>query len=86
MKVTVELPEVLLLEAKRKALETRTTLRAILERALRRELRQSGGRPARRPRRVRWVTSAGGLPPDLDISDRSKMWGWMQKERVHDRH
>jgi len=86
MKTTVELPDGLLLEAKRKALETRTTLRAILERALRRELRQAGGRPARRPRRIHWVTSAGGLPLDLDVSDRSKMWDWMQKERAHDRH
>jgi len=62
------------------------TLRDIVERALRRDLRQLGGRPARRPRRIRWVTSAGGLPPELDVSDRSKMWDWMQKERGHDRH
>jgi hypothetical protein len=81
MKTTVELPEDLLLEAKRKALETRTTLRVIMERALRRELRQAGSRPPRRPRRIRWVTSAGGLPPGLDVSDRSKMWDWIQKER-----
>jgi hypothetical protein len=85
MKITVELPDDLLLEAKRKALETRTTLRDILERALRRELGPAGGPPARRPRRIRWVTSAGGLPSGLDVSDRSKMWGWMQKERAHDR-
>lgn len=86
MKTTIELPEGLLLEAKRKALETRTTLREIMERALRRELRQTGNRPPRRPRRIHWVTSAGGLPPGLDLSDRSKMWDWMQKERSHDRH
>jgi hypothetical protein len=87
MKTTVELPEGLLLEAKRRALETRTTLREILERALRRELREAGGRRTRRPtRRIRWVTSAGGLPPELDVSDRSKMMDWMQKEREHDRH
>jgi hypothetical protein len=86
MKTTVELPDDLVLEAKRKALETRTTLRDILERALRRELRQPLARAVRRPRRIRWVTSAGGLPPGLDLSDRSKMWEWMQKERGHDRH
>ena len=85
MKTTVELPEDLLLEAKRKALETRTTLRDIVERALRRELRQSAGRRTRR-RRIRWITSSGGLPPDLDVSDRSKMWDWIEKERAHDRH
>lgn len=86
MKTTVELPEDLLLEAKRKASETRTTLRDILERALRHELRQCGARPTRRTRRIRWVTSAGGLPPGLDVSDRRKMWEWMQKEGGHDRH
>jgi hypothetical protein len=86
MKTTVELPEDLLLAAKRKALETRTTLRDILERGLRQELRRTGGRPTRRPRRIRWVTSAGGLPPGLDLSDRSKMWDWMNRERRHDRH
>ncbi len=59
-------------------------MRDILERALRRELRLTAHRPARRPRRIRWVTSAGGLPPGLDPSDRSKMWDWMQKDRVHD--
>ncbi len=80
MKTTVDLPEDLLLAAKRKALESRTTLRDILERALRRELRQTVGRSTRRPR-IRWVTSAGGLPPGLDISDRGKMMEWVQKER-----
>ena len=86
MKTTVELPEDLLLEAKRKALETRTTLREILERALRRELRGAGSHRTRRRPGIRWVTSAGGLPPGLDVSDRGKMWDWMQKERAHDRH
>jgi hypothetical protein len=84
MKTTVELPDDLLLEAKRKALETGTTLRDIMERALRRDLRPSG-RSTRRPRRIRWVTSAGGPPPGLDVSDRGNMWSWMQKERGHDR-
>lgn len=78
MKTTVELPDDLLLEARRKALETRTTLRDILERALRQELRSSGSQRTRRPRRIRWVTSAGGLPPGLDVSDRGKMWDWMR--------
>ena len=81
MKTTVELPDDLLLQAKRKALETKTTLREIMERALRRELMQVGGRPTRRPRRIRWVTSAGGLPPGLDLSDRSKMWEWLYRSR-----
>ena len=85
MKITVDLPVDLLLAAKRKALETKTKLRDILGRALRQEFRLARGRPARRPRRIRWVTSAGGLPPGLDLSGRSKMWEWMQKRRAYDR-
>ena len=80
MRITVELPDDVLLAAKRKELESGTTLRDIIQRALRRELMHVSGQPARGPRRIRGVTSAGGLPPDLDISDRSKMWDWMQNE------
>ncbi len=86
MKITIELPDDLLLEAKRKVVETATTLNAILERVLRRELRQTDNRPPRRPHRIRWVTSEGGLPPGLDLSGRGTMWDWMQKERVLDCH
>jgi hypothetical protein len=84
MKTTVELPDALLRAAKRKALENRTTLRAILERALRQELKS----PARatRPRKIRCVTSPGGLPPGVELSDRSKMWEWMENSRAHHRH
>ena len=86
MKTTVELPDGIPLAAKGKALETSTKLREMQERALRQELRQAGGRPARRRRRIRWVTSPGGLPPGLDISDRSKMWKWIRHERGQDRN
>ena len=86
MKTTIELPDDLFLQAKRKALETRTTLRNIVERALRQELRETGRRPRHRPRRIRWVTSPGGLLPGLDLSDRTKMREWIEKERGHDRH
>jgi hypothetical protein len=86
MKITVDLAEDLILAAERRARFIGTTLRAIVERAMQRELRQADNRPPRRPRRIRWVTSAGGLPPSLDVSDRSIMWSWMQKEREHNRH
>jgi len=85
MKTTIELPDDLFLQAKRKALENRTTLRQIVERALRQELR-GGKRAARRPRRIRWITSPGGLPPGLDLSDRTEMWDWIKRERGPDRH
>jgi hypothetical protein len=79
MKTTVELPDALLMAAKKRAVEDRTTLRAILERGLRRELKErrhpsAGGAV----RRIRWVTVEGGLPEGLDISDRARMHDWLR--------
>jgi hypothetical protein len=79
MKTTVELPDALFVAAKKRAAENRTTLRAILERGLRRELKErrspsSGGAG----RRIRWVTVEGGLPKGLDISDRARMHDWLR--------
>ncbi len=80
MKTTVELPDELLIAAKRRAVETRTTLRRILERGLRRELEASAGaRDAKRA--IRWVTAKGGLPPGLDVSDRAAMQEWVRRQR-----
>jgi hypothetical protein len=79
MKTTVELPDALLIAAKKRAAEDRTTLRAILERGLRRELKERR-RPAAGAagRRIRWVTVEGGLPEGLDISDRVRMHDWLR--------
>jgi hypothetical protein len=80
MKVTIELPDDLHLAAKKQAAETGTTLSAIVERGLRRELANAG--PSSTPRRrapIQWVTVPGGLPPDLDVSDRAAMQDWLRK-------
>jgi Arc/MetJ family transcription regulator len=83
MKTTIDLPDELLIAAKIKAAETRTTLREVFERGLRRELRRPGGqqRGSRRRRRIRWVTAPGGLPPGLDVASREKMHDWLQTQR-----
>jgi len=80
MKTTVELPDALLIAAKKRAAEDRTTLRELLERGLRRELKErrhpaAGGAG----RRIRWVTVEGGLPEGLDISDRARMHDWLRE-------
>jgi hypothetical protein len=80
MKTTIDLPDDLLIAAKKQAAETRTTLREIFEQALRKELRQSRTRPARRRRRaIRWVTVPGGLPAGLDVADRERMHDWLRR-------
>jgi len=80
MKTTIDLPDDLLIRAKKRAAETRTTLRDIFERGLRRELNGSAG-SGRRARRIRWVTARGGLPERLDIGDRARMRDWIRRER-----
>jgi hypothetical protein len=77
MKTTIELPDDLMIAAKKKAAETRTTLREIFERGLRRELRASR-LPLRGPRRsIRWITAKGGLAPGVDIASREAMHQWL---------
>ena len=78
MKTTIELPDELFIAAKKRAAETRTTLREIFERGLRRELGEAPqGPPARR--RIRWVTTKGGVPPGMDLADRTKMHEWLRR-------
>lgn len=81
VKTTIELPDELLIEAKKRAAEERTTIRSIMERALRRELNVEAPRRARRKPRIRWVTVDGGLPPGLDVSNRESMMEWIRNDR-----
>ena len=80
MKTTIDLPDELLIQAKKHAAESRTTLRAIFERGLRRELNGGPGK-ARRTRPIRWVVARGGLPEGLDIGDRARMHEWIRRKR-----
>ena len=83
MKTTIDLPDDLIIAAKKQAAESRTTLREIFERGLRRELssRRGRGRGVRPRRAIRWVTAKGGLPPGLDVANRQRMHEWLQKPR-----
>jgi len=81
MKATIELPDDLFITAEKRAAESRTTLRALVERGLRRELR--GDRragPAARSR-IRWVTVNGGLPTGVEPADRPSMSDWIHRNR-----
>ena len=80
MKTTVELPDDLLIAAKKKAAEDRLTLKVLIERGLRRQLARA---PERSPpgRAIRWITVDGGLPPGLDVGDRALMREWLRRNR-----
>src|SRR5205814_9626611 len=73
MKTTIELPDELFVAAKKRAAELRCSLKSLIERGLRNELRQSRA-PRPRRRKIRWVTVRGGLAPGLDVADRESMY------------
>ena len=79
MKTTLELPDELLIEAKKAAAEQRRPLRALVEEGLRMVLRAPQKKTP--PKSVRLVTVKGGLPRDLDLSSREKMYDWIEKNR-----
>jgi hypothetical protein len=86
MKTTFDIPEELLVEAKKLAAELRRPLRALVTEGLRAQLASGGGRRspvAKRPLRprIRWatVTVKGALAPGLDVADRESMHEWLRR-------
>jgi hypothetical protein len=80
MKTTIDLPDELLIEAKKRAAAQRRPLRALFIDGLRAELR-STRRARPRSQRIKWVTVKGGLPPGLDVGDRAQMHAWLRRQR-----
>lgn len=81
MKTTIELPDELFVAAKKRAAELRCSLRALIERGLRRELSDEQNALGGKKRRIRWVTVRGGLPHGLDVRDRTAMHDWLRTHR-----
>jgi hypothetical protein len=75
VKTTVDLPDDLLIRAKKRAAESHIPLRVLIERGLRRELAAPAvnTRGRRVSRKIRWIVAPGGLPPGLDVADRSSL-------------
>ena len=82
MKTTFDIPEELLVRAKKRAAELRRPLRTLVTEGLREQLaaprKPPRGRASTR-RRIRWVTAAGGLPPGLDLTNREQMYDWLRR-------
>ena len=82
VKATVELPEDLMIAAKKRAAELRRPLRELVESGLRYELHRTRKTRARpKPIKISWVTVKGGLPTGLDMSDRGAMHEWLKHQR-----
>lgn len=77
MKTTLELPDELLIEAKKAAAGQRRPLRALVEEGLRMVLRKPEA--SKKKKQVRLITVKGGLPRDLDLSNREAMHEWLEK-------
>jgi hypothetical protein len=79
MKTTIDLPDDLFVAAKRRAAEERSTLRAIIERGVRSQLRKPPtGRTRTGKSALKWVIVDGGLPPHVDLADRVAMHEWLR--------
>ena len=83
MKTTIDLPDDLLIEAKKRAAELRRSLKSLIEAGLREQLEKTDPTHAAPRRHIHWWTVDGGLPPRLDPSDRESMSEWIHTERSH---
>jgi len=82
MKTTVEIPDDLLIEAKKRAAELRLPMRVLIVKGLRKVLDSDiPGKTKKTRKKLRWVTVKGGLPEGLDVADREAMHDWLLNEQ-----
>jgi len=81
MRTTIDLPDELLIAAKKRAAELRRPLRALVEAGLRAQL--AVDEPPRKgvARAINWVTVDGGLPEGVDITNRAAMHDWLRDQQ-----
>lgn len=79
MKTTVDLPDDLLIAAKKRAAELRKPLRELIEAGLREQLRRRPPARSSNRKKIRWVIVKGGVPAGLDLSDRAAMHDWLRR-------
>lgn len=76
MKTTLELPDPLFRDAKKRAAEEGVPFRLLVERALREHL-AAGRRPSARG--LKWHVIRGTAPPALDVIDRDRMYDFLDE-------
>lgn len=80
MKTTLDLPDELLIAAKKRAAELRRPLRSLIEEGLHHVLKTGGRVRARKPKFAP-PTVRGGLAGGLDLSNREQMWEWIRSKQ-----
>lgn len=78
MRTTVDINDEILREAKRRAAQEGTTLRDIIERALRTHLMRGRRRPGYR---LQWRPERGRLQPGVRLDDRDALFDHMEGRR-----
>lgn len=74
MKTTIDIPDALMIRAKKRAAELRRPVRELVIEGLKARLDEKPNQQvAKRPVTIRWVTHPGGPPPGIDLSDRTSM-------------
>jgi len=81
IRTTIELPEGLFIAAKKRAADLRRPLRALIEDGLRSQLASPIKSKIQANKKIHWVTVDGGLPPGLNVADRSSMYGKLQRTK-----
>jgi hypothetical protein len=74
MRTTLDLNDQLLRQAKKRAADEQSSLRAVVESALRLYL---SGRHRRPGYKLRWRTESGRLLPGVRLEDREALWDLM---------
>ncbi len=85
MRTTIDLADGLFIEAKKRAIEERITLRALVESCLRAYLSPKPEVALAQdvpPKKIRidWPVVEGGLPVGLNVQSREDMHEWLTKE------
>jgi hypothetical protein len=81
MKTTFDLPDELVIAAKKRAAELRRPLRALVEAGLRAQLAATQSVQTGKAKGIHWVTVDGGLPAGVDLADRAAMHEWLRGQR-----
>ena len=80
MKTTIDIPDALMIRAKKRAVELRRPLRELVIEGLRARLGDKAtSLSSPKQRSIRWVVVQGGVPPNIDLSDRTSLQKLSQK-------
>lgn len=79
MKTTIDIPDDLMIRAKKRAVELRKPLRELVIEGLREQLRPTPTSATSKKKTIRWVATNGGVPPNLNVANREELAVWFQR-------